>query len=62
MNGRELATLTTRDSTNVEFQVAPGLLEFEGRHVFYAEDTGAPFDIAGWIRVEQSAVVSEHAT
>mgnify|MGYP006278364455 CR=1 FL=1 len=52
MAGRELARLSTEDSGSIEIEVTPGLLEFEGRHVFYAEDTGEAMDIAGWIRVE----------
>ncbi|HOZ46504.1 MAG TPA: glycosyltransferase family 2 protein [Candidatus Hydrogenedentes bacterium] len=54
LGGRHLGTLECKDGGIVEktFAVPKGLLVFEARRMFTAEETGARMDLGGWIGME----------
>jgi len=60
VNGEPLATLDTCARDEAIIDVPAGQLEFVARRIFYAEDTGKPIDIGGWLRVQKVQHEHEH--
>jgi hypothetical protein len=50
--GKVLATLETTDCEELTLDAPAGLVTFHASRIFYAEQTGEPVDLGGWIGLE----------